>query len=76
MVDTKIFTTTEFNEQYFYDGDDLGSIYSKDKTTFRVWSPLATKVTLLLYDKGYKVYSYTLYRTIIMLLLSQADSTL
>lgn len=58
MVDPKIFDTAEFNEQYYYDGDDLGSIYTKEKTTFRLWSPLATKVTLLLYDKGYKSKPY------------------
>lgn len=58
MFDTKIFETTEFNDQYFYSGNDLGSIYSKTETSFRLWSPLATKVTLFLYDKGYKSKPY------------------
>ena len=58
MVDTKIFETTEFNDQYFYSGNDLGSIYTNTETKFRLWSPFATKVTLFLYDKGYKSKPY------------------
>jgi len=58
MINPRIFDTDEFNDQYYYDGDDLGAIYTKEKTTFRVWSPIATKVTLFLYDKGYKSKPY------------------
>ena len=35
-----------------YDGDDLGANYSKDSTTFKVWSPKANDVTLDIYDDG------------------------
>lgn len=39
------------NEQhYLYNGDDLGSRYMRDATTFRVWAPTASKVQLFLYD--------------------------
>ncbi len=58
MADKKVFETDEFNQQYYYNGHDLGSVYSKEKTSFRVWSPLATKVSLFLYDKGYKSKPY------------------
>lgn len=39
----------DFDDKYFYANDDLGSTYSKDKTTIKLWSPIATKVTLRLY---------------------------
>lgn len=45
-----------YNSQYDatnkYDGDDLGCTYTKEKTTFKVWSPEATKVTLKRYATG------------------------
>ncbi len=31
----------DFDERYAYEGDDLGSIYSKEETNFAVWAPLA-----------------------------------
>lgn len=39
----------DFDDKYFYANDDLGSTYSKKKTTIKLWSPIATKVTLRLY---------------------------
>jgi len=42
---------SEFDEKYGYDGE-LGAIYSKDSTTFRVWSPISSKITLNIYDTG------------------------
>lgn len=36
----------DFDEQYAYDGDDLGSIYTTLATSFAVWAPLASKVRL------------------------------
>ena len=41
-------SSKEFDELYAYDGDDLGSTYSKKSTTFKLWSPLADKVSLKL----------------------------
>lgn len=35
-----------FDEVFYYDGDDLGAIYSKESTKFAVWAPLATSVVL------------------------------
>ena len=37
-----------FDDRYFYNGDDLGSIYSKEATKFTLWSPLATEVKVKL----------------------------
>lgn len=49
---TVAFSTKEFEETYFYEGNDLGAIWSKDRTTFRVWAPTASKVILKLYEAG------------------------
>lgn len=38
--------------QYRYDGKDLGATYTPGKTTFKVWAPTATKITLNLYATG------------------------
>ena len=42
----------ELDELYAYDGDDLGSTYTPEATTFKVWSPTAEKVVLNLYATG------------------------
>lgn len=39
-------------DQYAYNGDDLGAVYSSASTTFKVWSPTATKVQVKLYKTG------------------------
>ena len=36
----------DFDERFSYDGDDLGSIYSKKETSFTVWAPLASSMLL------------------------------
>lgn len=43
---------SRFEKYYTYSGDDLGAVYSKEKTTFKVWSPISANVTLNLYNKG------------------------
>lgn len=35
-----------------YDGNDLGSVYTPESTSFKVWSPTASEVTLNLYRTG------------------------
>ncbi len=39
-----------FDELYYYDGDDLGVTYTKAKTTFKLWSPVAKAVNVILFD--------------------------
>ena len=38
----------DFDDRYAYDGNDLGSIYTKKETNFAVWAPLAEFVDLKL----------------------------
>ena len=38
--------------EYRYDGNDLGATYSKEETTFKVWSPTALSVSVNLYATG------------------------
>lgn len=46
-----LYSTKSFNDKYYYDGE-LGAIYSKESTTFRVWSPISTKMYVRIYDSG------------------------
>ena len=39
-------------DEYKYDGEDLGAVYSPESTTFKVWAPTASQVTLRRYTKG------------------------
>ena len=39
-------------DQYAYSGDDLGAVYSKSSTTFKVWAPTASNVQLKRYATG------------------------
>ena len=47
-----LYTTDAFNELYYYDGE-LGAIYTSERTTFKVWSPVSTSIVLNIYDRGY-----------------------
>lgn len=46
------YKTDEFVSSYTYDGDDLGAAWTKEATTFKVWSPTASEVKLNLYESG------------------------
>lgn len=48
------YSSDEFEAQYTYDGDDLGSTWSKEKTTFKLWAPTAEAVSVNLYETGTK----------------------
>ena len=39
---------SDFDDRYFYNGDDLGNVYSKAATAFTVWAPLASEVKVKL----------------------------
>ena len=45
---------SDFDTFFYYDGE-LGAIVNGNKTTFRVWTPLATEVNLLLEDEVIKM---------------------
>ena len=46
------YSTEEFEAQYTYSGDDLGATWTKEKTSFRLWAPTATAVTINLFEGG------------------------
>ena len=48
---TFFYGTSNFNE-FFYTNETLGCIYNKEQTTFKVWSPIAIEIELLLYKNG------------------------
>lgn len=45
-----------FDEEFYYSGDDLGARYTKEKTTFKLWAPLASEVKLVLYLEDEEEY--------------------
>lgn len=54
-MESNILTLEEklaYLESKSYSGNDLGVTYTKNKTTFNVWSPLAEKVVVNLYQTG------------------------
>lgn len=44
----KLVDMPNFDEEFYYHGD-LGAIYQKESTTFRVWAPISQEVILLLF---------------------------
>lgn len=49
----KFFDSEAFERRFFYQGE-LGNIYTENGTVFRVWSPVASKVVLKIYENdGY-----------------------
>lgn len=47
-----VYSNDGFDEKYTYAGNDLGATWSASKTDFRVWAPLATEVSINLYQSG------------------------
>lgn len=47
---SKALSFENFEQDYTYDGDDLGYRYASTSTTFKVWAPLASDVTLIFFD--------------------------
>lgn len=52
MKEKTVYLTKNFEKKYTYTGNDLGSIYSRESTSFRVYAPTAEAVTLNLYEDG------------------------
>lgn len=46
-----LFITKEFNNKFYYHGS-LGLSYTKESSMFKVWSPAATSILVLLYKNG------------------------
>ncbi len=47
-----VYSTEDFEKEYTYTGDDLGAVWTKEATTFRVWAPTAQSVTVNLFASG------------------------
>lgn len=48
----KYYESAEFEAEYLYEGNDLGVVYTRDSSGFKLWSPLADQVTLHFYETG------------------------
>lgn len=48
----KITRSKRFDIENYYDGE-LGYFYSKDKTTFKIWTPVAKEIFVCINDKKY-----------------------
>jgi hypothetical protein len=46
------YSTKAFEDAYTYSGNDLGAIWDKEHTKFRVWAPTAKEVNIKLYKSG------------------------
>ena len=53
-VPTRVFDSKEFEEEFCYDGDDLGATIIENKTVFKLWAPTASAVQLNLYNAPLK----------------------
>lgn len=53
---SEIFDTEAFNKRYSTN-EELGCFYTRDKTLFKVWSPAAEAVNLLIYRNGDTIIS-------------------
>ena len=45
----KLYDTNTFKEYFTYDGNDLGPVYTPEKTTFKLWAPTAAVVKFYRY---------------------------
>ncbi|MFK5883771.1 MAG: type I pullulanase [Candidatus Izemoplasma sp.] len=48
----KIVRTELFDDIYYYESSDLGSSYRRDRTKFKIWTPIAKYMKLELTDKA------------------------
>ncbi|HEK9100069.1 TPA: type I pullulanase [Bacillus pseudomycoides] len=47
----KVIRSEEFDHLFYYDGNDLGNIYTPRETKFRLWAPTASEAKLVAYKK-------------------------
>ena len=52
---SSLYSSPMFEKMFAYDGD-LGAIYTAEKTTFRVWSPVSESIELRIYRSGTPAY--------------------
>lgn len=39
-----------FDDKFYYNGDDLGAVYTPEKTSFRLWAPTASEAKVVFYS--------------------------
>ncbi len=64
-INVEVSEATEFpnfDKDFYYDGDDLGAIYTKEETKFNLWAPLASEVLLKIEENNNFNY-YRMQRT-------------
>ena len=49
---SELYSTPDFEAAYTYHGDDLGAVWTNERTAFRLWAPTADKVTINLFRSG------------------------
>ncbi|MCI0765513.1 type I pullulanase [Bacillus sp. TL12] len=47
----KVIRSEEFDHLFYYDGNDLGNIYTPRETKFRLWAPTASEAKLVTYKE-------------------------
>ena len=53
---SNIYSTKAFETNFTYKGNDLGAVWTKEKTVFKVWAPTAASVKVNLYRGGTPYY--------------------
>ena len=48
----EIFSSPSFDEQYAYEGNDLGCIYNPNQIIFNLWAPTSSKASVAIYSSG------------------------
>ncbi len=56
VIPREIVRTERFDEEFYYDGNDLGVTYSKNETMWKVWAPTALAVNLALRKQSYRMH--------------------
>ncbi|CAM4150643.1 pullulanase [Bacillus manliponensis] len=56
-----VIRTEQFDEVYYYEGNDLGAQYTKEKTVCKIWAPTASRAKLRIYrdEQNYHDYEMT-----------------
>lgn len=72
VVAIDYFDSDEFENNYYYDGEDLGVTFDDEtntsKTTFKLWAPTSKSVTLKIYNSGDYLTDLTSYKEVEMTL--------
>ena len=48
----KLYESAEFKNENIYEGNDLGATYKDGSAIFKVWAPVADKISVNIYEKG------------------------